>query len=216
MRCAKIALAAMAAVLLVTGQAKANPVQGQVLCEGTTNGVQGVQAVIFDAAYPDWSPFPRPWDEQVYTDAGGSFVVMTDGRVSTALVQLTYGTYTASYTRAIDQSTDPDNVGQFELPASWCNPEEPPPPVCEAKNVTTEPLCMNLRNMKAECGYFGLAPLDKDDGLTGQTWTATKTARLALVKAGGCYRIVENVEVGDQLSSPSTRAISHVTYCGCP
>ncbi len=100
-------------------------------------------------------------------------------------------------------------------------------PVCTApEGLTAGPFCVAnpLGSPGAECGAFGLLPVGKDEPTTSTTsWVATENAAIALVKSGtgGCgggaqaYNLYLNVKVGDTLSSPSTQAISHVTYCTC-
>jgi hypothetical protein len=81
-----------------------------------------------------------------------------------------------------------------------------------------------LKNPGSECAHFGLVADGKDDGLTGLTFTATKSAYVAIVKSGsgGCgpgnsaYRIYVNVTAGQTLGTPVDQNISHVTYCACP
>jgi hypothetical protein len=81
-----------------------------------------------------------------------------------------------------------------------------------------------LGNPGNECGYFGLNPIGKDDGLTGLTHIASMDAYVAIVKSGngGCgqgessYNIIVGVNAGDELATPFDQDISHVTYCECP
>jgi len=81
-----------------------------------------------------------------------------------------------------------------------------------------------LGNPTQECSYFGLAVLGKDDDLEGGSHTSTRAAPLAIVKGANCYKLYENVKVGDRFTGPERETevsascidISHVTYCGCP
>lgn len=88
---------------------------------------------------------------------------------------------------------------------------------CTISLPAANPFCPSrpIGKPRSECELFGLAALDKNDGLSGTTWTATTDARLALVKAGGCYKYFVDVKVGDALGSPNGQGISHVTYCAC-
>jgi hypothetical protein len=89
---------------------------------------------------------------------------------------------------------------------------------CPVSNTDGFPKCFDrpLGNPRAECAYFGLSVLDKDDGLGGLSTRATTSARLARIKTGTCYAIAMDVNAGDTLESPFGQGISHVTYCGCP
>jgi hypothetical protein len=100
------------------------------------------------------------------------------------------------------------------------------PEECPAGVEPEELLCTSepLGNPGAECGYFGLLPIGKDDGLNGTLFEATMDAYVAIVKSGsgGCapgesaYQVYVDVELGDPLESPTWQDISHVTYCECP
>jgi hypothetical protein len=104
-----------------------------------------------------------------------------------------------------------------------CGPEKPE---CSVAVAAQDLLCTDqpLKNPGSECGYFGLKPSGKDDGLTGLTHVASQNALLVIVKSGsgGCapgqsaYRVYTNVHAGDVLSTPADQNISHVTYCECP
>ncbi len=102
---------------------------------------------------------------------------------------------------------------------------EPPPPACPITPLVQE-ICPEhvYGNPDEECAAFGapnppgLAPIGKDDGLSGVSHTASMDALLAIVKAGQCYVSYLNVE-GNVTPLPTTSSgqeISHVTYCGCP
>lgn len=94
--------------------------------------------------------------------------------------------------------------------------------------VTPQQFCLDnpLGNEGAECGYFGLDVLGKDDGLSGTSYASTRDAYVAIVKAAKCYQVFVDVAKGDTLESPwvwsekkqqdEQQDISHVTYCACP
>jgi hypothetical protein len=131
------------------------------------------------------------------------------------------------------------NSSDVDITAAWVgsvtlhNPSEysgeyncaPPPPACWITPFVGE-ICPDhvYGDPDAECAAFGspnppgLAPLGKDDGLSGTTHTASMSALLAIVKAGQCYVSYLNV-VKDVTPLPTTssgQGISHVTYCTCP
>jgi hypothetical protein len=101
-----------------------------------------------------------------------------------------------------------------------------PPDTCEELDGLVEgAYCSKPGNPGSECGRWGLTPFGKDDNLSGQVFTATMDAAVALVKsgAGECtgqgesgYNLYIGVNEGDLLETPYGQDISHVTYCVCP
>jgi hypothetical protein len=112
-----------------------------------------------------------------------------------------------------------------------CGPEGP---VCSVPAVADDLLCLDspLGKEGAECAYFGLLPIGKDDNLSGFHFNATMDAYLAIVKSGAAacspgqtaYRIYTNVtevpatDLEPPVSEDGTAQgeISHITYCECP
>jgi hypothetical protein len=104
-------------------------------------------------------------------------------------------------------------------------------PECQIEVEETTLFCLGspLGSEGAECGYFGLMPLGKDNTSEVDTFEATMDAYVAIVKSGAkacnpgetAYRVYVNVTAGDVLEKPVDEdgkggAISHVTYCECP
>jgi hypothetical protein len=192
---------------------------GKVVCPGTTQGVDLVKVYL----YVDQTV----WASAV-TGADGSFSGVVGGP-QTLNVALDLGpagvTGTGQYvfeppTTCTDLGT-PITLPTFEVSVPGCSPPPPPPPPgCQApEGMRTGAYCpaRPLGNPKAECSLLGLAPLDKDDGLNGQSFVATTDAAAALVKSGSCYNIYANVTKGEFLFPvPNSGGISHVTYCTCP
>lgn len=177
------------------------------------------------------------------------FVLLHFGDATPPDLEMTWTDGDASFDETIEPGKHTGNVWHYTiyLPSGYIkvtaasvgdtylhNPEEYTGdyqcngnPVCEVV-VEADPLvCIDspLGNPEAECGYFGLSSLGKDDDLSGSSTLATMDAYVAIVKdgRGACaegeqaYRVYVNVQAGDTLEKPMDSGdISHVTYCECP
>lgn len=208
-----------AAVLLLggAGAAWACPVSGSIVCKNDPAvGVSGVNI-----------SFTLVSDPNAAANASSG----TDGTFSTYLswvgwydVNLIAGSPNVEC--AIDPKTGtgaPIHLDAILVddPVKCPQPPPPPPPGCTVTPPAgiAFPYCpaRPLGTAKAECGLFNLAALGKDDlSGGGRTTTATLTAPVAIVKAGGCYQVFYDV-VADEtlLTAPFQQGISHVTYCTC-
>ena len=218
MRIAKLMMAM--ALATIASSAWAYPVNGKLVCAGTTKPVQGAWVSI-DKTF-EWG-IDRRTDDAA-SDAAGAwgFVVPADFVGPAELYVDLGGGAGPVFQQVIEIAASYDQAVNYYVVEVEGVPgcEEEPPPVCEAVDHLTEgSFCLNkpIGNPRAECKYFGLEPLDKNDGTSGQTWTATTDAALAIVKSGNCYRTFVNVTKGETLYTPQgAGGISHVTYCACP
>ncbi len=207
-------VAAFAALVGAGSVARASDVQGTVVCAGTGLPVADVQVTLAYGA----SVFSG------LTGADGVFNIhVTPIYVTYALTIA--GSPAGSFYVGFGLNPTPwlldgdpgvDGIQPFAADIPGCSP--PPPVECEAlAGLSDGSFCRDhpLGNPKAECGYFGVVALDKDDDIASQTTPSEYDAALAIVKTGNCYNYYVDVTVGEILSSPSTSNISHVTYCSC-
>ncbi len=128
----------------------------------------------------------------------------------------------ATVTTGDDKTVHLHNPGEYAGDYDCGGDEEP------ACSVVVEPhsFCTDqpIGSEGAECAYFGLSLIDKDDNLDGNAVGASTDAYVAIVKSGvgdcgpgdHAYRVYVDVQAGDTLESPSEQDISHITYCACP
>lgn len=205
----KVALAFLAAAIGIIGTASvasACDVTGKVVCTGTTIPADDVNVVLTGVLNGS--------EGTVYsdlTDQNGIFFMHVGG--GNFLVNLDPNLTLVCTGPTIDLTATPFEAdGPNCPPVNQCTPTVP--------EGVTFPFCpaRPIGNPKAECEFFGLVVVDKTDVSNGGlSLLASTTAPLALVKAGGCYSMFQNV-VKDQtlLTAPFTQGISHVTYCTCP
>lgn len=209
MRALRVALL-VAAAMIVVGPvtASACDVSGTFVCARDQSIVVANKPISFTLVESMWANTPASLT--VYTDGSGVLPATHVDWESTWNVAY-YGTL---YCGA-GEGANP-GMGVVLVPDS--NPACTPPVTCPVSLPSTPTFCPSrpIGNPRAECELFGLAVLDKNDGTSGQSWLATTDARIALVKAGGCYKYFVDVKAGDVLGSPNGQGISHVTYCGCP
>jgi hypothetical protein len=219
MRIVKMTLGiATLAALLGAGIASATEVRGTLVCANdSTKGLPGVALTFTQGTFsiPSTTDAVGAFGFRIYGDdpvaVPGLWNVTADlsalgGPANAAIATDVYIEYAFPFYQLAPIAVD--------LP--WCGTPPPPPECPELDSIQEGPICISLGNPRSECGYFGLVAVDKDDNTSGNTWVASTTAAVALVKAGGCYNVYKDVEEGDILSKPYTQGISHVTYCGCP
>lgn len=206
MRGIKTGLLAIAAICIMGADidAQACGVRGTIVCTTDNSiGVSGVVVTLTNTA--NQTTF-----QTNPSAADGSFSTRISGD----------STYSLSPGGAIASCTTEDayvngiDVGQIEV---FDEEQCPGTTTCPVTYPREFPACLDrpLGNPRAECAYFGLDVLDKNDNVSSPT--ATASARIAIVKAGSCYDVFENVVEGvTELSSSYPYAISHVTYCECP
>lgn len=213
MRAVKAFLLAATAmcVMGIGADASACDVWGKVVCTTDTSiGVSGVpvtltkQSGIYGEAVVNLSS-DQNGDFSWHISGGSTYVASPGGAIAACTTD-----------EAIANGIDLGEIQVFD--ALQCPGET----TCPVINTAGFPACFDTDNPRpfagnprGECGYFGLSPLDKNEDITSTT--ATNTARLAIVKAGNCYDLFENVVAGETvLGTTSSNGISHITYCVCP
>jgi hypothetical protein len=209
-------LVVVASLLGAISPARACDVTAQFLCANDPTKPVASETIFFE----------KLWSANEGYDGMASFSLVTDANGNLGPTHIAWDTnWNVTYypnNPFVCGATGQNQLGTIYVPAT--HPKCAPVPECTVtlpKDENGQPvnpftLGAPLGNPRAECKFFGLAALDKNDGLSGQTWTATTAARLALVKAGLWYRYYLDGQAGDTLQSPNGQGISHVTYCTCP
>lgn len=200
----------VAAATLLTAPAPASACECQLsarlVCASDPAIVLTQELVSFDLRWTEWPGPPTSFTLQ--TDDLGDLAVTLGGNVTWDMQY--FGELSCIEGGPTDLSLGTIYVTDHERCGTT--------PACPVSLPEANPFCPSrpVGNPRAECELFGLTVLDKNDGTSGLLWSATTDARLALVKAGGCYQFYVDVKAGDPLATPNGQGISHVTYCGCP
>jgi hypothetical protein len=182
------------------------------------DGAVEVHFVLLFAADADPGDLTYINNGQIYTIPRGPSTGNVWHYTHSGLPDGDYDVTSASVTLADGTVVTLHNPGDYSgtYDCASCPLPDPEPLVCLAPR--------DLGSPAAECGYFGLVPLGKDDDLSGSTWIASMGADLSIVKDGRgpcpkgtvAYRTYTDVQSGDLLEQPAGAGdISHVTYCGC-